>query len=581
MTGLLPVALALAAVLLAPLPSSAACPEAAQGFARLSTPEAEIAYRWQPDALKVGQFFTMDVIACRAPGSGAVQTIVVDAQMPAHGHGMNYRPDGRRRAGPSRFRVSGLMLHMPGRWRLTVDLVPGRPPHPPDPRHRPEAMRARHRWHPLSRPCRAARARVSGALLRRLGCTSSRRETHRGASRLRHDAHLHPRGTRGDPVARALAAAHAARPQQPRVGHAGRHRARPAAVLRHAPVARRDALLRHLPRSGQVVRRRPRPQPWPRAARPQRHRARQPAPQPLVRLVGRRRQPVGAKPAPDPRRQGIRHDARRMLRDRLAGDAEIAAHLRELFSAQLAADDSPSACSSTWPRRWRPSRRPSSRSAPPSTTSATRSSATTRPAWPAIRRAAQRGLKIFVGKGRCTVCHFGPNFTNGEFDDVGVPYFAEPGRVDSGRHGGIAALRDKPVQPARPLQRRRRRHRAHPPRRAAAPQLGRVPRAVAAQRRAAPRPTCTTAASPTLADVVRHYSEVDSERLHGDDGARIIRALHLTAAGARRPRRLPRNPVERVTYPSSRKPRLSLDYPGAQSHTAPGSRIAMQTSSPG
>jgi hypothetical protein len=122
MTGLLPAALALAAVLLAPLPSFAACPEAAQGFARLSTPEAEIAYRWQPDTLKVGQFFTMDVIACRMPGSGAVQTIVVDAQMPAHGHGMNYRPTAIE-SGPSQFRMSGLMLHMPGRWRLTVDLV--------------------------------------------------------------------------------------------------------------------------------------------------------------------------------------------------------------------------------------------------------------------------------------------------------------------------------------------------------------------------------------------------------------------------------------------------------------------------
>ena len=122
MTGLPPAALALSAVLLAPLPSSAACPDAAQGFARLSTPEAEIAYRWQPDGLKVGQFFTMDVIACRTPDGGAVQTIIVDAQMPAHGHGMNYRPTAVA-SGPSQFRVSGLMLHMPGRWRLTVDLV--------------------------------------------------------------------------------------------------------------------------------------------------------------------------------------------------------------------------------------------------------------------------------------------------------------------------------------------------------------------------------------------------------------------------------------------------------------------------
>jgi hypothetical protein len=56
------------------------------------------------------------------PGDGAPQTIIVDAQMPAHGHGMNYRPT-TTASGPSRFQVSGLMLHMPGRWRLTVDLV--------------------------------------------------------------------------------------------------------------------------------------------------------------------------------------------------------------------------------------------------------------------------------------------------------------------------------------------------------------------------------------------------------------------------------------------------------------------------
>src|ERR1043166_2280426 len=29
--------------------------------------------------------------------------------------------------------------------------------------------------------------------------------------------------------------------------------------------------------------------------------------------------------------------------------------------------------------------------------------------------AAQRGLKLFIGKGACNVCHLGPNFTNGEF----------------------------------------------------------------------------------------------------------------------------------------------------------------------
>lgn len=100
--------------------SASAC-TVPEGFTRLSTPEAEIAYRWEPGELKVGQFFAADVIACRAPGPAAVREIVLDAQMPAHGHGMNYRPTTTQTA-PDRFRFTGLMLHMTGKWRLTFDL---------------------------------------------------------------------------------------------------------------------------------------------------------------------------------------------------------------------------------------------------------------------------------------------------------------------------------------------------------------------------------------------------------------------------------------------------------------------------
>jgi hypothetical protein len=98
--------------------------DAPDGFSRLATPEAEIAYRWEPREPKVGQFFTAEVIACRAPLPGPVGKIVLDAQMPAHGHGMNYRPAARP-AGPGRFHFTGLMLHMPGTWRLTFDLFQG------------------------------------------------------------------------------------------------------------------------------------------------------------------------------------------------------------------------------------------------------------------------------------------------------------------------------------------------------------------------------------------------------------------------------------------------------------------------
>ena len=80
--------------------------------------------------------------------------------------------------------------------------------------------------------------------------------------------------------------------------------------------------------------------------------------------------------------------------------------------------------------------------------------------------AAQRGLKLFVGRGNCGFCHFGPHFTNGEFADVGIPYVAAPGQVDSGSHA-------------------------------------------------------------TLADVVRHCSDLNEDRLHAA-GERILKPLRLT-----------------------------------------------------
>jgi cytochrome c peroxidase len=50
--------------------------------------------------------------------------------------------------------------------------------------------------------------------------------------------------------------------------------------------------------------------------------------------------------------------------------------------------------------------------------------------------AAQRGLKVFIGKGACASCHAGPNFTSGGFERNGV---AADG--DVGREGGVARLK--------------------------------------------------------------------------------------------------------------------------------------------
>jgi cytochrome c peroxidase len=41
--------------------------------------------------------------------------------------------------------------------------------------------------------------------------------------------------------------------------------------------------------------------------------------------------------------------------------------------------------------------------------------------WRAMSAEARRGLALFKGKARCILCHHGPNFTDGQFHNLGVP----------------------------------------------------------------------------------------------------------------------------------------------------------------
>jgi cytochrome c peroxidase len=55
---------------------------------------------------------------------------------------------------------------------------------------------------------------------------------------------------------------------------------------------------------------------------------------------------------------------------------------------------------------------------------------------------AQRGLQIFIGKGGCTACHSGPNFTSGEFFTTSFSRSEPPSRPDPGRVEGTRQLRE-------------------------------------------------------------------------------------------------------------------------------------------
>lgn len=143
--------------------------------------------------------------------------------------------------------------------------------------------------------------------------------------------------------------------------------------------------------------------------------------------------------------------------------------------------------------------------------------------------AAQRGLRLFVGRGHCALCHAGPRFSNGEFADIGAPFFVPGGGVDSGRLGGLQALRADPYNRLGPFAddggagalatrhvRRAHRH------------FGefKVPGLRQLRHTA---PYLHDGSLATLADVVRHYDQLDEDRLHAD-GERILRPLRLTAA---------------------------------------------------
>jgi cytochrome c peroxidase len=144
-------------------------------------------------------------------------------------------------------------------------------------------------------------------------------------------------------------------------------------------------------------------------------------------------------------------------------------------------------------------------------------------------RDAQRGLKTFVGKGNCSVCHFGPLFSNGEFADNGVPFFAGKGRVDAGRHGGIRKLRDNAFNLLGRFNDDKSGANAMSTKHVAVQHRNfgefRVPSLREVARTA---PYMHNGTLATLGDVVRFYSELNEERLHAD-GERILKPLRLSA----------------------------------------------------
>ncbi len=80
----------------------------------------QIAWHAAPSPVPVGKHFALDIALCAPAGQALPVTLRVDATMPEHKHGMNYRPSIQAQ-GAGLYRADGLMFHMPGRWELVFE----------------------------------------------------------------------------------------------------------------------------------------------------------------------------------------------------------------------------------------------------------------------------------------------------------------------------------------------------------------------------------------------------------------------------------------------------------------------------
>jgi len=84
------------------------------------TPGTTKAAIWiAPDAVLLGQPFDIEFLTCD-DNATPVNNVTVAATMPAHNHGMNYSPVVTP-AGDNRFKATGMLFHMPGQWRISLE----------------------------------------------------------------------------------------------------------------------------------------------------------------------------------------------------------------------------------------------------------------------------------------------------------------------------------------------------------------------------------------------------------------------------------------------------------------------------
>lgn len=112
--------------------ANAACPPVAADGTVIARDEVVLA--WRPlladgapksGRIPMARHFALEVQLCDKGDGASAQLTKADASMPAHKHGMNYRPT-ITPLGNGRFRVDGMMFHMAGQWELAFEVQAGK-----------------------------------------------------------------------------------------------------------------------------------------------------------------------------------------------------------------------------------------------------------------------------------------------------------------------------------------------------------------------------------------------------------------------------------------------------------------------
>jgi len=95
---------------------------------RVESERIVVSYWTRPSKIAVGEPFVLELAVCPKSGTLNLERVRLDAHMPEHRHGMNYRTKVVR-LGTGRFHSEGWLFHMPGRWEFVFDLGPERLTH--------------------------------------------------------------------------------------------------------------------------------------------------------------------------------------------------------------------------------------------------------------------------------------------------------------------------------------------------------------------------------------------------------------------------------------------------------------------